>query len=92
MSKLKENWSKKLWYEKSIFIVGMLCSVSVIVLACLQLFNVWENAGNVYMPLTALLMLVQALENRKKSRGLVILSLCAAVFIFMVWILVLFVL
>lgn len=90
MGKLKDNWNKKLWYEKIVFVIGMVTAVSVILLALLQLFNVWENSGYVYMPMSALLMLVQAFDNRKRSRKLMISSLCVAAFIGIVWILVLF--
>ena len=92
MNKMKERWSQKLWYEKLVFIIGMFCSASVIVLACLQIFSIWKNAAYVYMPLSALLMLVQVFENRKKSRGVVIVSLCAAAIISICWILIAFVL
>ncbi len=92
MNKMKERWSQKLWYEKLVFIIGMFCSVSVIVLACLQVFSIWQNAAYAYMPLSALLMLVQAFENRKKKSGLVIISLCAAAIVSICWILVVFVL
>ena len=81
-----------LWYEKLVLVIGMLCSVSVIVLACLQLFQIWESAATIYMPLTAVLMLVQAFENRKKSRPLAIFSLCVAGFISVVCLLIFFVL
>lgn len=92
MGKLKENWNNKLWYEKIIFVIGMVCSVGAIVLAILQLCNVWEDSAYVYIPMMAVLMLVQAFDNRKKSRDLVILSLGVAVFISIVWFLILFVL
>ena len=88
MGKIRENWEQQLWYEKIIFIVGMLCAVSTIVLALLSLLDIWEDAGYVYIPLLAVLMLVQAFENRRRSRGLVILNLCVAAFISIVWILV----
>lgn len=90
MSKLKENWSKMLWYEKTLFIIGMATAVSVVILALLQLFGVWKDAGYVYMPLMAVNMLVQAFENRKRSKGVMFLSLGVAAFITVVWVLVLF--
>ena len=89
MKKLKENWNQKLWYEKVIFIIGMMASVAVIVLALLQLFDVWEDSAYVYMPMLAVLMLVQAFDNRKRSRGLMISSLCVAALEIILWIIVL---
>ena len=92
MSRLKENWSKMLWYEKIIFIIGMASAGSVVILALLQLFGVWKDAAYVYMPFMAVTMLVQAFQNRKQSKSIMFLSLGVAAFITMVWVLVLFVL
>lgn len=92
MSKLKENWSKMLWYEKIIFTIGLVTAGSVVILALLQLFGVWKDAGYVYMPLMAVNMLVQAFKNRKRSKGVMFLSLGVAAFVTVVWILVRFVL
>lgn len=90
MGKLKENWNNKLWYEKIIFVIGMVCSVGVIVLAILKLCNVWEDSAYVYMPMMVAVLLMQAFENRKRSRGLMFFSLGVAAFISIVWIWVLF--
>lgn len=92
MNKTKERWAQKTKFEKLLFVTGMVCSVSVITLALLQLLGVWEDAIQVYMPLVALLMLVQALENWKRSRTVAIVSLCASIFVGTVCILILFVL
>jgi len=92
MRKFRERWQQKLWFEKLVFFIGITCSVSVIILAVLQLLDVWDDAGFVYTPLTALLMLVQAFENRKQQRGLMIFSLITAAFLIFVWLLILFVL
>ena len=92
MIELIKNWSKMLWYEKIIFIIGMASAGSVVILALLQLFGVWKDAAYVYMPLMAMTMLVQAFQNRKQSKSIMFLSLGVAAFITVVWVLVLFVL
>lgn len=92
MSGLKENWKQKLWYERIIFIAGLLSSVAVVVLAVLQLCNVWNDAAYAYIPLMSITMLSQAYENRNRSKSVAWFSLGTAVFIFIVWVLVAFVL
>ena len=92
MNKLQENWSQKLWYEKIIFILGMVAALSVIILALLQLFGLWKDSAYWYMPMMAVTMLVQAFDNRKRSKGVMFLSLGVAAFIAAVWVLILFVL
>ena len=64
----------------------------MIVLALLQLLGVWNNAVRIYMPLTALVMLIQAKELWNKSRTAAIVNLCAAIFIAIICILILFIL
>ena len=90
MSKLKGEWAKKSPWEKIFFVAGMVCAVSVIGLALLQIFDLWENSAYVYQPLMAALLLSQAYENRKRSRSLTIFSLIAAAFILLCWVLIVF--
>jgi hypothetical protein len=92
MSGLKDNWKQKLWYERIIFIAGLLCSVAVLVLAVLQLCDVWNDAAYAYMPLMAITMLSQAYENRNRSKGVAVFSLGTAIFSLVSWVLVAFVL
>ena len=90
MNKIKEQWQQRTALEKIAWIVGMVCAVGVLILAMLALFNVWPNAGYAYMPLCVVLMLVQAFENRKKSKVVLYSSLGTAIFIAAVWLFVLF--
>ena len=90
MNKIKEQWQQRTPFEKILWVVGMVCSVSVVVLALLALFNVWPNAGYAYMPLCVVMMLIQAFENRKKSKVVLFTSLGTAFFIAAVWLFVLF--
>lgn len=90
MSKIKKEWAQKSLLEKILFSAGMGCAVSVIGLAMLQIFDLWENSAYVYQPLMAAMLLCQAYKNRKRSRSLTIFSLIAAAFILLCWVLIVF--
>lgn len=76
-----ESQKKK---EKVLFIVSSICSISIIILVCMQFLGGWENATNLYQPLLGVLMLIQTIQNWKKSKVVAIMSLCATIFIFIV--------
>lgn len=82
MEKIRQTWSEKQAYEKTLSGVGIICAVSVIILAFMQILSIWENAINVFEPLLGVIMLIQTILNWKKNKALAILSLCVAVFIF----------
>ena len=92
MKQTNTRWQQKSPLGKLLTVTGIACSVAVIVLALLQLLGVWEDAVRVYMPLTALVMLIQAVENWKQNRTAAVINLCAAIFIAIVCILILFIL
>lgn len=75
-------------YEKVLSILGMICSISIIVMAIMQLSGKWDKAINVFEPLLGVLMLIQALESWRRNRKLAVFSLCVALFIFVCAILV----
>ena len=78
MKKEREDMSL---LSKIAVIVSIIVSVAVIVLAVLQLFDVWSNAGYVYVPLMGINLLLQAYTQWKPNRGVAIFSLCTAVFV-----------
>ncbi len=80
---LKE-WNKKTLFEKVISIVGVIISITIIILAFLQIFNVWRNSIYVYEPLLGILMLIQAVQNWKKNKTVAYISLFASIFILVV--------
>ena len=92
MSGIKENWKQRLWYERIIFIAGLLSCVAVVVLSVLQICDVWNDAAYAYMPLMSITMLSQAYEHRKKNKGVAWFSLGTAIFSLVSWVLVVFVL
>ena len=67
---------------KTLNIVQLILSISVIALALLQLTGVWANAIYLYEPLLGALLLVQAAQNWNKSRPVAYLSLVVAILLF----------
>lgn len=63
-------------------VAQIILSISVIVLALLQLVGAWTNAIYLFEPLAGVLMLIQAAQNWEKRKGVAYLSLLVAVFIF----------
>ena len=87
--KLKD-WNKKTIPFKILTIFGLIISISIIVLALMQIFNIWDKAINVFEPLLGVLMIIQAIENWKTNRLTAYFSLFVAIFIFLVAIIILF--
>ncbi|MDQ0148122.1 hypothetical protein ACFO6R_03765 [Eubacterium multiforme] len=81
MENIKDIWSQKQPYEKALSIIGIICSLSIIVLAGIQILAAWETAINVLEPLLGVLMFIQAIQNWKKNKVVAIFSLCGAIFI-----------
>lgn len=80
---VKENTSEKVLYG-----ISAICSISIIILAYMQLFSIWENAINVVEPFLGILMLIQAIHNWKKNKVVAIFYLFVSIFIFLVCIFV----
>ena len=87
--KLKD-WNKKTIPFKILTILGLIISVTIIVLALMQIFNIWDKAINVFEPLLGVLMIIQTIENWKTNRLIAYFSLFVAIFIFLVAIIILF--
>lgn len=84
MEKINRAWCKMQMYEKIAFILGSICSVSVIVLASLQLLGIWEEAINIFEPLLGVLMVTQGVLQWRKNKIVAVFSFCAATFILIV--------
>ena len=76
--------SQKQTNEKAISILSNICSISIIILACMQILGIWKNAINVMEPLWGVLLLIQTVHNWKKNRSVAKMSLCATILIFLV--------
>ena len=79
---MKTNWKEAPLSHKIVTIICVLASLSVVVLAVLQIFNVWEQAINVFMPLMGVVMLCQSYIQWNNSRKVAYFSIGTAIFIF----------
>ena len=89
MNKIK--WKDAPLLHKVVTIISVLASLSVVVLAVLQMFDIWDQAINVFMPLMGITMLCQAYMQWNNSRKVAYFSIGTAVFIFICAIIVFFV-
>ena len=87
----KTTWKETRLSYKIVSLIAILASLAVIVLAILQLFDVWDRAINVYMPLTGVIMLCQGYTLWNNSRKVAYFSFGTAIFIFICSIIVFFV-
>ena len=87
----KTNWKDTSLLYKVVTIIAVLASLSVVVLAVLQMFDVWDQAINVFMPLMGVTMLCQSYMQWNNSRKVAYFSIVTAVFIFICSIIVFFV-
>ena len=89
--KMRTKWKDAPTSYKIVTIISILASLSVVVLAVLQMFDVWEQAINVYMPLMGVTMLCQSYVQWNNSRKVAYFSIGTAAFIFICAIIVFFV-
>ena len=87
----KTRWKDTPLLHKVVTIIPVLASLSVVVLAVLQMFDVWDQAINVFMPLMGVTMLCQSYMQWSNSRKVAYFSMGTAVFIFICAIVVFFV-
>ena len=87
---MKTNWGNTPTSYKIVTIISILASLSVVVLAVLQIFDIWEQAINIYMPLMGVTMLCQSYMQWNTSRKVAYFSIGTAAFIFICAIIVFF--
>ena len=85
------KWKEAPLLHRIVTIISVLASLSVVVLAVLQMFAIWEQAINVFMPLMGITMLCQSYMQWNNSRKVAYFSIGTAVFIFICAIVVFFV-
>ncbi len=88
MENFRNIWNQKQTDEKVLSIIGIICSMSILILACMQILGIWKNTLNVFEPLLGVLMLIQAIQNWKKNKVVAIFSLCASILILLFSILI----
>ena len=77
--------------HKIIAVISIIASLAVVVLAILQIFDIWNQAINISMPLMGVTMLCQAYMQWNNSRKVAYFSLGVAAFIFVCAIVVFFI-
>ena len=87
---MKASWKDAPLLHKVVTIISILASLSVVVLAVLQMFGIGEQAINIYMPLMGVTMLCQSNMQWNNSRKIAYFSIGTAAFIFICTIIVFF--
>ena len=79
---MKSKWKDVPLLHKTVAVISILSSLSVVVLAVLQMFDIWNQAINICVPLMGITMLCQAYIQWNISRKVAYFSIGTAVFIF----------
>lgn len=88
MEKFKNTWNQAQTNEKVLSIIGIICSLSILILAGMQILGIWNKVINVFEPLLGMLMLIQAIQNWKKNKVATIFYLCTFILILLFAILI----
>jgi len=79
---MKTKWKDAPLIHKIVTVVSIIVALSVIVLAILQMFDIWTQAINLYIPLMGVNLLCQTYTQWNTSRKTAYFSLGCAVFVF----------
>lgn len=88
---MKIKWKEAPLSHKVVTVISILASLYVIVLAILQMFDVWTQAINLCVPMMGITMLCQAYMQWNNSRKVAWFSIGVAAFIFVCAIVVFYV-
>jgi len=81
---MKNKWNEMKVIDKTVFVIRIILTLAVIVLAALQIFGVMDRAINYAVPLLGFFMIVLSIQEWNVRKGQAILSICCAIFIFVV--------
>jgi len=87
---VKTNWGNTPTSNKIVTIISILASLSTVVLAVLQMFDIWNQAINICVPMMGVTMLCQSYMQWNTSRKVAYFSIGTAAFIFICAIIVFF--
>ena len=76
------KWSEMSVFQKTIYVMCFLCSITAIVLCVLDMTDRLEKGLNYALLLLAVNSLCSGVQNWKEKKGLAIFSLAVAAFIF----------
>ena len=88
---MKHTWKEASLTHKIVTVFSVIVSISVVVLAILQMFDVWDKAINLCCPLLGVEMLCQAYTQWNTNRKVSYFSIGTAAFILICSIVVFFV-
>jgi len=78
---MKSAWKDAPLSHRIVTTISILTSLSVVVLAVLQIVGVWKEAVDICIPLLGVIMLCQAYTQWKTNRKSAYVSIAAAVII-----------
>ena len=79
---MKTKWKDTPMLHKAITVFSVIVSLAVVILAILQMFDVWTQAINLCIPLMGVNLLCQTYTQWNTSRKSAYFSLGCAVFVF----------
>ena len=88
---MKTKWKDTPLTHKIVAVVSIIVALSVIVLAILQIFDIWTQAINLCVPLMGVNLLCQTYTQWNTSRKTAYFSLGCAIFVFVCAIAVFFI-
>ena len=88
---MKSKWKDAPLSHKIVTIISILTSLSVVVFAVLQIFDIWNQAINICVPLMGITLLCQSYIQWNVSRKVAYFSIGSAVFVFICAIVVFFI-
>ena len=88
---MKSKWKDTPLSHKIVTIISILTSLSVVVFAVLQIFDIWNQAINICVPLMGITLLCQSYIQWNVSRKVAYFSIGSAVFVFICAIVVFFI-
>ena len=79
---MKTKWKDTPMLHKVITVFSVIVSLAVVTLAVLQIFDIWTQAINLFIPLMGVNLLCQTYMQWNTSRKTAYFSLGCAVFVF----------
>ena len=79
---MKTNEKDTSLARKTVSVISIVSSIAVLVLAIMQIFDIWSEAAKLYVPMLAVIMLCKAYTEWHKERKIAYITLGVAIFIF----------
>lgn len=79
---MKTNRKDTTLTYKIVNVISIVSSIAVLTLAIMQIFDIWAQAANLYVPMLGVVMLCKAYTEWHKDRKIAYISLGVAVFVF----------